>query len=73
VIGGERTKLQVTHIKLSHNRAFLVRAYLLQTHKMLFDAQVPILQTSQRSYRSSGKHPIGPPHRRAAVTFRAAT
>jgi len=31
VPGGERTKLQVAHIKLSHSRAFLVRAYLLQT------------------------------------------
>lgn len=30
VIGGERTKLQVAHIKLSHSRAFLVRAYLLR-------------------------------------------
>jgi hypothetical protein len=38
VIGGERVKLQVAHIKLSHSRAFLVRAYLLQTHEMLFDA-----------------------------------
>ena len=38
VIGGERTKLQVAHIKLSHSRVFLVRAYLLQTHEMLFDA-----------------------------------
>lgn len=38
VIGGERTKLQVAHIKLAHSRAFLVRAYLLQTHEMLFDA-----------------------------------
>jgi len=37
-IGGERTKLQVAHIKLSHSRAFLVRAYPLQTHEMLFDA-----------------------------------
>jgi transposase len=37
-IGGERVKLQVAHIKLSHSRAFLVRAYLLQTHEMLFDA-----------------------------------
>ncbi|MGP9792152.1 IS21 family transposase [Roseinatronobacter sp. NSM] len=37
-IGGERIKLQVAHIKLSHSRAFLVRAYLLQTHEMLFDA-----------------------------------
>ena len=38
VIGGERTKLQVAHFKLSYSRAFLVRAYLLQTHEMLFDA-----------------------------------
>ena len=38
ILGGERIKLQVAHIKLSHSRAFLVRAYLLQTHEMLFDA-----------------------------------
>lgn len=38
VLGGERTKLQMAHIKLSHSRAFLLRAYLLQTHEMLFDA-----------------------------------
>ena len=37
-VGCERLKLQVAHIKLSHSRAFLVRAYLLQTHEMLFDA-----------------------------------
>ena len=29
VIAGERTKLQVAHFKLSHSRAFLVRAYPL--------------------------------------------
>jgi hypothetical protein len=28
----------VAHTKLSHSRAFIVRAYLLQTHEMLFDA-----------------------------------
>jgi transposase len=38
IVCGERVKLQVAHIKLSHSRAFLVRAYLLQTHEMLFDA-----------------------------------
>jgi len=38
VLGGERTKLQVAHTKLSHSRAFIVRAYLIQTHEMLFDA-----------------------------------
>jgi transposase len=37
-LGGERTKLQVAHMKLSHSRAFIVRAYLLQSHEMLFDA-----------------------------------
>ena len=38
VIAGERTKLQIAHFKLSYSRAFYVRAYLLQTHEMLFDA-----------------------------------
>ena len=38
VIGGERTKRQVAHFKLSHSRAFVVRAYPLQTHELLFDA-----------------------------------
>ena len=34
-IGDERVKLQVAHTKLSHSRAFIVRAYPLQTHEML--------------------------------------
>jgi len=38
ILAGERVKLQVAHTKLSHSRAFIVRAYLLQTHEMLFDA-----------------------------------
>lgn len=38
LIGGERVKLQVAHTKLCYSRAFIVRAYLLQTHEMLFDA-----------------------------------
>lgn len=38
IIGGERTKLRVAHAKLSYSRAFVVRAYFLQTHEMLFDA-----------------------------------
>ncbi len=37
-LNGVNTKLQVAHFKLSHSRAFFVRAYLLQTHEMLFDA-----------------------------------
>ena len=38
VVSGERIKLQIAHIKLAHSRAFLLRAYPLQTHEMLFDA-----------------------------------
>jgi len=38
IIGNERTKLQIAHTKPSDSRAFIVRAYLLQTHEMLFDA-----------------------------------
>jgi transposase len=38
VIGSARVKLQVAHFKLCHSRAFFIRAYLLQTHEMLFDA-----------------------------------
>ena len=36
IIGSERVELQIARIKLSHGRAFLVRTYLRQTHKMLF-------------------------------------
>ena len=38
VIGGKRVKLQAAHTRLSHSRAFAIRAYPLQTHEMLFDA-----------------------------------
>jgi len=38
ILGGERTRLQVAHFKLAHSRAFILRAYPLQTHEMLFDA-----------------------------------
>ena len=38
VLGGERVKLQAAHTKLTHSKAFIVRAYPLQTHDMLFDA-----------------------------------
>lgn len=37
-IGGKSTKVQVAHFKLCHSRAFFLRAYLTQTHEMLFDA-----------------------------------
>lgn len=38
VIGGERTKVMVAQFKLCYSRAFMLRAYPLQTHEMLFDA-----------------------------------
>ena len=37
-VGPRQMKLQVAHFKLSHSRAFMLRAYPLQTHEMLFDA-----------------------------------
>lgn len=38
VLGGQNTKLQIAQFKLSYSRAYILRAYLLQTHEMLFDA-----------------------------------
>jgi len=38
VIGGERQKLAVAQFKLCHSRAYVLRAYPLMTHEMLFDA-----------------------------------
>jgi len=38
VINGVNTKLQVAHFRLSYSRAFFLRAYLTQSHEMLFDA-----------------------------------
>lgn len=38
MINGVNTKLQVAHFRLSYSRAFVLRAYLLQSHEMLFDA-----------------------------------
>ena len=38
VIAGERTKLQIAQFKFCYSRAFILRAYPLQTHEMLFDA-----------------------------------
>ncbi len=37
-INGVSTKLQIAHFKLCHSRAFFMRAYLTQSHEMLFDA-----------------------------------
>lgn len=37
-IGGVKTKLQVAHMKLCYSRAFILRAYLQQSHEMLFDS-----------------------------------
>jgi len=45
VINGVNTKLQIAHFKLSHSRAFMLRAYPLQTHEMLFDAHYHCLRS----------------------------
>ena len=37
-IGPRPVKLQIAHFKLSHSRAFMLRAYPQQMHEMLFDA-----------------------------------
>jgi hypothetical protein len=37
-INGISTKLQVAHFKLCYSRAYFMRAYLSQSHEMLFDA-----------------------------------
>ncbi len=38
VIGGNRASLQVAQFRLCHSRAFVLQAYPLQTHEMLFAA-----------------------------------
>ncbi len=45
VIGGRKTKLQIAQFKLCYSRAFILRAYPLQTHEMLFDAHNHALAT----------------------------
>ena len=69
VIGGDRTRLQVAHIKLVHSRAFLVRAYLLQTHEMLFVGRAN--QASPKIRPSFGKlgHRLRKAHPRFADVF----
>ena len=37
-INGVSTKLQIAHFQLSYSRAYFMRAYLTQSHEMLFDA-----------------------------------
>ena len=55
MINGINTKLQITHFRLSHSRAFYLRAYLLQTHEMLFDAHYHAFQALEQALLSSGK------------------
>ncbi len=44
VINGVNTKLQIAHFRLCHSRAFFLRAYLTQSHEMLFDAHYHAFQ-----------------------------
>lgn len=59
VLGGERTKLQVAHTKLSHSRAFIVRAYLLQTHEMLTKSMPVILPCVSKPTSIAAASPRG--------------
>jgi transposase len=43
-IKGVATKLQIAHFKLCHSRVFFLRAYLTQSHEMLFDAHCHAFQ-----------------------------
>lgn len=43
-INGVSTKLQIAHFKLCCSRAFFLRAYLTQSHEMLFDAHFHAFQ-----------------------------
>ena len=55
VIRGVRVKLQVAHAKLCYSRAFTVRAYLLQTHEMLFDAHNHAFRVQHAHRRGQGR------------------
>ena len=44
-VGRRKMKVQAAHFKLCHSRAFMLRAYPLQTHEMLFDAHNHCLST----------------------------
>ncbi len=44
-VNGVSTKLQVAHFKLCYSRAFFMRAYLTQSHEMLFDAHYHAFRT----------------------------
>ena len=54
MVGGTRVKLQVAHTKLSYSRAFIIRAYRLQTHEMLFDAHNHAFQGFQEACHVAG-------------------
>ncbi|HPQ26727.1 MAG TPA: IS21 family transposase [Gammaproteobacteria bacterium] len=44
VIGGQRVRLDVAHLKLACSRAFWLVAYPMQSHEMLFDAHTRAFQ-----------------------------
>lgn len=46
---GERTKLQPSHFKISHSRAFIGRVCPLQTHERLFNPQLRLSGSGRRS------------------------
>jgi hypothetical protein len=67
------TKLQVAQFKLSHSRAFFLRAYLLQTHEMLFDAHDRVggmrRHSAPRHLQYEDRRRQGPPRLACMLTF----
>jgi len=55
------TKLQIAHFKLSHSRAFFLRAYLTQSHETLFDAHFHVLNCLSRRALPPKPQPLKPP------------
>lgn len=62
MINGSNTKLQIAHFKLCHSRVLYLRAYLLQSHEMLFDAHFHAFQAfagvSERSIYDNMKSAV---------------
>ena len=55
-IGKKKNKLPIAHFRLCHSRAFFLRAYLAQTHEMLFDAHNQLIRVGQFSVQIPGQY-----------------
>jgi len=52
-VGSKPFELYAAHTKLLHSRAYAVRAYMLQTNKMLFDA---LPEAFRIRWRAAARH-----------------